>query len=437
MALDTGTAFVDATDPVNPVYLGRMRTQTANSNWREFKIARNHLFVTSEASGHGMQVFDLTRLRGLSGPPAIFTPDAVYSRFGRAHNVAANDASGFVYATGIRSEAGQPHETCNSGLHMIDARDPKSPTFAGCFGDVGYIHDVKCVIYDGPDTRFTGREICYASAADLSSVSSNRIAIVDVTDKSNPVLLSEGVYPNPGYTHQAWPTEDGRYLLVADEFDEIDYGFNSRVIVIDIQDLLEPVFYVEHFGQQRATSHNLYVQNQYAFVANYSAGLRVLDLAGIDQQVITEVASFDTYPEHNDAGYLWGAWNAFPYFASGTVVISDIQRGLFLVRPRLERWPSSTETPPDVASSLAVEVSGANPFRAGTRIAISAAQTQRIRVEVYDVLGRQTALLFDGVVTGGSRQSLMLDGERLAPGTYLVRATGETGAASVRVTRLR
>ena len=57
-----GAAFVDVTDPTHPVYLGNLPTQTGNSLWRDIKVYRNYAFIVSEASGHGMQVFDLTQL---------------------------------------------------------------------------------------------------------------------------------------------------------------------------------------------------------------------------------------------------------------------------------------------------------------------------------------------------------------------------------------
>ena len=56
-----GTAFVEVSDPVNPVYLGDLPTHTINSLWRDAKVYADHAFIVSEAPGHGMQVFDLTQ----------------------------------------------------------------------------------------------------------------------------------------------------------------------------------------------------------------------------------------------------------------------------------------------------------------------------------------------------------------------------------------
>ena len=43
------------------------------------------------------------------------------------------------------------------------------------------------------------------------------------------------------------------------------------------------------------------------------------------------LVAIDTYPENNNAGYD-GAWSVYPFFESGNIVISDIDRGLFVVK---------------------------------------------------------------------------------------------------------
>ena len=45
------------------------------------------------------------------------------------------------------------------GLHAINVSDPLNPTFAGCFGGDGYVHDAQCTIYTGPDTEHQGKEV--------------------------------------------------------------------------------------------------------------------------------------------------------------------------------------------------------------------------------------------------------------------------------------
>ena len=63
----TGTSFIDISDPANPVYVGDLPTHTVASDWRDIKVYADHAFIVSEAAGHGMQVFDLTRLSSAMG----------------------------------------------------------------------------------------------------------------------------------------------------------------------------------------------------------------------------------------------------------------------------------------------------------------------------------------------------------------------------------
>jgi hypothetical protein len=153
-----------------------------------------------------------------------------------------------------------------------------------------------------------------------------------VTDKQNPVTISTFFYGNTGYTHQGWFTSDKRYWILGDELDELNFGFNSKSVIIDMSDLDNPVLKGEYFGPTEAIDHNGFVRGNEFFLANYTAGLRILNTANIAAtNTMTEVGFFDTYPEDNSAQFN-GAWNNYPYFPSGTIMISDIDRGLFIVR---------------------------------------------------------------------------------------------------------
>ncbi|MDX1530630.1 MAG: choice-of-anchor B family protein, partial [Rhodothermales bacterium] len=110
VGLGDGTAFVDITNPLAPVFLGTLPTQTQASTWRDIKTDGDYAFIVSEAGGHGMQVFDLTRLRNVPLPPATFTADVVYTGIGSAHNIVLNEETGFAYAVGAND--------CAGGLHM-------------------------------------------------------------------------------------------------------------------------------------------------------------------------------------------------------------------------------------------------------------------------------------------------------------------------------
>lgn len=322
MGLNNGTAFVDISDPENPLYLGKLPASGASSLWRELKTTGDTVVIVSEASNHGMQVFDLTQLRNVANPPVTFSATAHYTNFGRAHNVAAN--AGFAYATG----SVQGSQTCNSGLHIVNVTNPAAPTFAGCFSADGYTHDTQCVVYNGPDTTYQGHDICLNSNEDT-------VTIVDVTNKANPVQLSRTAYPGSAYTHQGWLTEDQSYFLVDDELDEQNFGHNTRTYIWNVANLDQPVLMGYYQGPTPAIDHNLYIKGDYAYESNYRAGLRVLDVSDVANANLEEVAFFDIYPANDNPSFN-GSWNNYPYFESGVVLISGIEQGLFMVRLQLE-----------------------------------------------------------------------------------------------------
>jgi len=327
-----GTSFVDVTDPANPVYLGDlpMTPGSRASSWRDIKVYKNHAYVVADnAAQHGMQVFDLTRLRNPRRVPDTFSADTIYRRIASAHNIAINEATGFAYTIGN----GGGGETCGGALHMIDIREPKSPVFAGCFADIstgnqrtGYTHDNQCVVYKGPDTRYTGREICF-------NASETAVGIADVTDKANPKPIAVASYPNTQYAHQGWLSEDQRYFYLNDEGDEgagvVD---RTRTIIWDMAKLDEPILVKEFLGQTGAIDHNMYIRGNFMYQSNYVAGLRVIDIS--DPVNPKEVGFFDTVPwGENSAGFA-GSWSNYPFFKSGTIVVTSIGEGLFVLRHR-------------------------------------------------------------------------------------------------------
>jgi choice-of-anchor B domain-containing protein len=327
-----GLSVVDLSDAASPVYVGDL-PMTPGSNsavWRDMKVYDDHLYVVADGAGqHGMQVLDLTRLRDLDAAdlPVTFEPDLVYDGIASAHNIVINESSGFAYIVGARGGG----ETCGGGLHMVDIREALNPTFVGCFQDpstgragTGYSHDAQCVMYDGPDEEHAGKEICIGS-------NETALSIADVTDKSAPVALSRAEYPNFGYAHQAWLTDDHRYLYMDDELDEMQGKVeNTRTLIWDVSDLDDPQLVKEYFGPTRAIDHNLYIRGDFAYQSNNTAGLRILDIS--DPENPEEVGHFDTIPYGGDRPVFGGSWSAYPYFESGTIVVTGGPLGLFLLR---------------------------------------------------------------------------------------------------------
>jgi len=327
-----GMAFVDVSDPANPVLKGNLPlTEGANpSTWRDVKVYADHAFIVADNAGqHGMQVFDLQRLRENTEEPVTYSEDAIYDGIASAHNIVINEDTGFAYAVG----SGGGGETCGGGLHMINIQEPLTPVFAGCFADentgrtgTGYSHDAQCLIYEGPDADHQGKEICFNSNETALSIS-------DVSNKEEPIALSSAEYPNVGYAHQGWVTDDFEYFYMNDELDELQGKIvGTRTLIWDITDLDDPQLAREFVSENLASDHNLYIQGDLMYQSNYLSGLRIFDIS--DRINPVEVGFFDTVPHGDDEPGFGGSWSNYPYFPSGTILITSMNEGLFIVRKR-------------------------------------------------------------------------------------------------------
>ena len=117
-SLDAGSAALSrqAADDCRP----------GSSIWRDVRVYQNHAFVVSDANpGHGMQVFDLTRLRDVTSPQT-FTEDGHYSGFGSSHTISINETTGFASVAG--ADIICPGDSNHGGLQILDIHDPTSPS---------------------------------------------------------------------------------------------------------------------------------------------------------------------------------------------------------------------------------------------------------------------------------------------------------------------
>ncbi len=311
-----GTTFIDISDPVNPVVIANLPTNTVSSLWRDVKVYDNHAFIVSEASGHGMQVVDLTQLGTIENPPQEIEADALYTGWGNAHNIVINENTARAYGVGT--------STFDGGLHILDISDPLNPTLIGDFAEDGYTHDAQVVTYSGPDENYFGREVAFCC-------NENTVTIVDVTDPTDATMISSSGYAGSSYTHQGWLTEDQRFFMSNDELDEQDYGVNTTTFIWDVSDLTDPALIGTFVSESSAIDHNMYVLDTLMYQSNYRAGLRVLDLSDIENGELDEVAFFDVYPS-NDAPQFNGSWSNYPYFPSGVIAVTHIEEGVFFVQ---------------------------------------------------------------------------------------------------------
>lgn len=305
-----GTGFVDVTTPGNPTILAFIPGVV--SLWRDVKVHDAYAYSVSEGGG-GIQVFDLTQIdQGTVTELNNVTSGGTTE----THNVAIDTTSGYLYRTG-----GGPN-----GLRIYSLANPAQPVYVGEWPD-RYVHDATIVTYESG--TYAGKQIAFCCSGFDGGWVEPGIDIVDVTDKTNPILLSRYEYPDAVYSHQAWLSEDRQYLYLNDELDEANQSINTRTRVIDVSDLSNPFVVTTFSTGLPAVDHNLYVSGDLIYQANYRSGLRIFDASNPTTPI--EVAYFDTYPP-NDGAEFNGLWSSYPFFPSGTIIGSDIEKGLFVWR---------------------------------------------------------------------------------------------------------
>ena len=312
IGLYDGTAFVDITNPAAATLKAFVAGPA--SLWRDMRTHLGYCYAASEG-GSGIQVINITRLaEGLA--PIVATVTTPTTTTTSTHTLAVDNASGFLYRAGGGS----------NGLRMYDLRTtPASPVYVGQWSDI-YIHECQVKTYtSGP---YIGKQIAFCCGGANGGYANTGLYIVDVTNKAAPVQIGFAAYPGGKFCHQGWLDENSQYFYINDELDEGDTVSLTTTIVIDVSNLGNPVFVNRFDNGNTAIGHNLFVKGNLLYEANYRSGFRVFDLS-VNPTDPPEIAYFDTYPGSDSANFN-GLWTVWPFFPSGTVIGSDIERGLFV-----------------------------------------------------------------------------------------------------------
>ena len=306
------------------------------SPWREVKIYqhfdnaanryRAFAYITTEAQNTGLQVIDL------SGLPASVSLATTLADTGRQHtdyvsnidystNMALPGATAFLYLAG--SNVG------NGSWRVYSLANPAQPQFIRQVAGAQYMHDSTSLLITDARTAQCGPG--HNPCEILVDYNENSVDLWDVTEKAAPAMLSSTTYNDVSFTHSGWPTADQRRIFVHDELEEIRRGLFTQIYTMNVDDLRNPFIQASYQGPDTTTDHNGYTKGNLYYVSHYRRGLVVFDASNPMQ--LRELANFDTFlaPAANSAG-TDGAWGVYPFFPSGTVVISDINNGLFVLR---------------------------------------------------------------------------------------------------------
>ncbi|MFG0307350.1 MAG: choice-of-anchor B family protein [Phycisphaerales bacterium JB040] len=335
MCLGNGYGFVEVTDPVNAQIVEVI--SSVQSSWHDVKVIGEYAYGVSEG-GLGIQVMDMSDIDNGNVSLIASVQDAGHST---SHNIVANEQAGTLWVVG--------GNLGNGGLIHHDLSNPANPQVDGGWTEM-YVHDAQVVTINPGDpqaAQYQGREIAFCASGFGNGSTNTGLRIVDVTNPNSPQVLSTLFYSTPGYSHQVWLSEDRQYLYLNDELDEAN-GFVSETTtrIIDVSDLTNPFQVTTSSTGLPSIDHNLYIKDGLMYQSNYRSGLRVFDVSG-DPMNPVEIAWFDSFPGSDSAAFN-GNWSNYPFFDSGTIVISDIERGLFVLGLDLENLALSPIDTPDV-----------------------------------------------------------------------------------------
>jgi len=376
-----GTSFVDITDSANireiKFYPG------VTSNWREMKTYSHYAYVVSEGSQSKIQIFDLQYL-----PDSVhFVKTTNFPNHSSTHSITDYGDGRYKFLNGCNASF-----VTNGGVAIMDCLDPENPVIRGKAGVAtggntnGYVHDCKarndtlwtCNIYTG-----------YCTIYNIANKDS--LKVIRSFKEYAPGGVSTHTIDFHKYTN--------KYMYVCDEI------VSPTVGKMNIWDISNPTSYIQ-VGTWNPTNittadvHNMTVYGNYGVIANYTAGIRLVDLS--NPAVPNEIAWYDTYPSNNAAAFN-GCWEIF-MFPSKKIIGSDIQTGLYVVKPTITITDigynnfASTEVP----SSMQLKQNYPNPFNPSTKISFSIPKNSFVSLKVYNLSGKEVANLVNDRRDGGN-----------------------------------
>ncbi len=313
-----GCTFVEVTNPSNPVVVGFV--DGPDSLWRDVAVRGQYAYIVSEA-GSGIQIANMANI---DNGQVQHVGNFMIGGHTRSHTI-VNDpfdpASPYLYICGS-----QDYASGNGAIFAVDVTNPISPVIAGRWTEPSarYAHEAMVTKYtSGP---LAGKEIVYS----YYIYGNGGVDILDVTNKANITKIAGGSYPLMKGTHQGWLSPDKQYMYIDDELDESQIGAPpSLTRILDVSDPFNPTFVGTFSSGRPSIDHNLYTKGDLIFESNYRSGLRIFDAS--NPVAPFEIAFFDSYPADDNANYN-GNWGNYPYLPSGTILISDMERGLFALR---------------------------------------------------------------------------------------------------------
>ncbi len=280
----SGVSIIDITDPAGIYEVAYI--PGFSSGWRDMKTFQNYLYIVNE-SGGGLQIVDLSSLP--TSAVLVNTWDGLFT----SHNIFVDEPAGIMYAEGEGEAA----------VRVISLADPVNPVQLSTLG-------IECHDFYAANGRLF-----------VAEGGQRSIGIYDVSNPAQPELLKRMTIPNSGYAHNVWVSADGNFMMTTEE------TAHKTVKMWDVGNLQQISLLSEYLGESKL-AHNIFIKNNLAYLSHYTSGMKIIDIS--DPGNIFEVGGYDTY-QPGDATTFRGAWGVYPFTANGSILISDMQSGLYVV----------------------------------------------------------------------------------------------------------
>ncbi|TVR80288.1 MAG: choice-of-anchor B family protein [Chitinophagaceae bacterium] len=301
----SGTSIVDISDPSNPEE--KFFIQGATSDWREIRTFEHYAYITTEGGG-GLQILNLSNLPNNVN---VNTWTGPANEVNTAHTIFI-DENGFAFVNGFNNADGTIPGNQRGFLILDLNANPINPPIVGSFSDA-YVHDC----YGRNDTIYAA--LIYQGI----------VAVIDVSDKANLQIIQTFETPSL-FTHNTWLSDDGKTLFTTDEVS------GAYIAAYDISNLNSPQLLdrIRILPGSGLIPHNVHYLNGFLVASYYRTGVVVIDARYPDNLI--EVGRYNTSIYSPSNGFN-GCWGIDPYLPSGNVIASDIENGLFILKPDYER----------------------------------------------------------------------------------------------------
>jgi len=365
LGYNRGTSFIDITDSANIREVDTLSGLT--SSWREMKTYSHYAYIVSEATNSKLQIVDLQYLPDSVSLVATWS----YAGYTKTHSI--SQSGNYLYLNGGNAASSV------GGVAVVDVSNPVSPVKMGEW-NTEYVHD--CRVQN--DTIWA------------ANVYTGKMSIINASNKSSLQFVRNWqAYPQSAVsTHNcAFPvTRD--YIYTTNEVSSPAGKLN----VWDIRDLNNITFVRDWqpTGITTAIVHNIETYGNYAVIAHYTAGIRILNISNPSNPV--EVAWYDTYPNNNNTNFS-GCWGVYK-FSSGKIIGSDISNGLFVIKTNF----IMTEIPEEInsnAKDYKLNQNFPNPFNPVTNIKFSLKENSKVSLKIYSIQGKEVADIINDRRDGG------------------------------------